>query len=94
MENLFIESDSTILKESGQQDWFDLAVDKVNSSEDYELGLKYMSHYLRDNPSDHIAYNNRSLYFCRLGLFEQAMKDADNSIKINPEGESAYRRKA
>lgn len=43
MENLFEDVDRTVLKESGQEDWFDLSLSKAENEEKYEEAIKYMT---------------------------------------------------
>lgn len=49
---------------------------------------------MRENPENCIAFNNRSLYYAKLGHYEKALQDAEFSIQMNPNDEFGYRRKS
>jgi tetratricopeptide (TPR) repeat protein len=46
------------------------------------------------NPECHLSLSNRSLTYCRLQKYDQALLDAEECIRINPEWAKGYLRKA
>jgi stress-induced-phosphoprotein 1 len=49
---------------------------------------------LRRNPKDHVLYSNRAAAYTKLGEFNYAMKDCDESLALNPNFVKSYIRKA
>jgi len=49
---------------------------------------------IRRNPKDHILYSNRAAAYTKLGEFNYAVKDCDESLALNPTYVKSYIRKA
>lgn len=94
MENIYDDVNPKVLKKHGQKDWFDLAKFKSEVHQRYEESVLYYTQYIKDNPWNNIAFNNRSNCFAKLGEFQKAYDDAKSSIRTDPSKDSAYRRKA
>ncbi|WVQ82393.1 hypothetical protein IAT38_004521 [Cryptococcus sp. DSM 104549] len=61
---------------------------------DFATAQKHYSEAIKRLPTDPRAYNNRAACYTKLMAFPEALKDADQAIKIDPTFIKAYIRKA
>jgi tetratricopeptide (TPR) repeat protein len=50
----------------------------------YESALDFYSRALRLEPTSHALYSNRAATFMALHNYEDALKDADKAVELNP----------
>lgn len=76
---------------------FDELKEKGNDSvrqKKYRDAARYYTAALEINPRSHIAYSNRSLAYCKLGLFKDALTDANRCTELDPSFARGYLRKS
>jgi stress-induced-phosphoprotein 1 len=59
----------------------------------YEEAIEHFSKAIECNPTDQTFYSNRSACFVNIGRYEEALKDGENCIKINPSWPRGFQRK-
>lgn len=76
------------MKELTEQFYVVLMYDELD---EYEDVINYLSEYIKNNPKDSIALNNRGLAFAEIGKIKEAFSDLKMSIKIKPNETTPYR---
>ena len=61
---------------------------------DFASAVKHYTESIKRNPSDPKGYNNRAAAYTKLLAMPEALKDADQAIKMDPKFVKAYIRKA
>ena len=51
-------------------------------AEKYDEAVKVYTEAIEKDPSNHVLYSNRSAAYSKKDLFEEALKDADNTISM------------
>ena len=59
-------------------------------SGNYSVGIKYFDEYLKKNPRDAVAYNNRGVAYNKLKKYDKAISDYTKAISIDPNYADAY----
>ena len=65
-----------------------------DSPRHYELAIEELTEYLKANPRDGIAYNNRGLAYSEMGQGEEALLDFAKAIECLPNDPAAYLNRA
>jgi len=60
----------------------------------YEEAIKWFTEGIKLDAKNHVLYSNRSASYASLKKYEEALKDAEKTIDINPEWPKGYSRKA
>lgn len=60
---------------------------------EFDVALSYYSQSLARDPSNHVAYANRSVCRLRLKLYEEALDDAERCVMLAPEYAKGYVRR-
>ncbi len=63
------------------------------SKHDYTQAIDFYTKAIELCPSEHTLYSNRSISLSKLGRYEEALMDSDNSIKLKPNFARGYLRK-
>lgn len=58
---------------------------------DFEQAIKYYTEGIKVQPN-HELYSNRSAANCAIGLYDQALQDANETIRLNPNWSKGYLR--
>ncbi|TFY60717.1 hypothetical protein EVG20_g7325 [Dentipellis fragilis] len=67
---------------------------KLFKNGDFAGAVKSYTEGIKRNPSDPRGYNNRALAYTKLVAFPEALKDAEEAIKVDPTFVKAYIRKS
>lgn len=51
---------------------------------DFPTAVKHYTESIKRDPSDARGYNNRALVYTKLAAFPEALKDANEAIKVDP----------
>ena len=63
-------------------------------NKEFVKAIDYYTAAIKENPSDHTIYGNRASAFQNIREYENALEDAEDAIKINPQWGKGYLRKA
>ena len=69
--------------------YFDRGLNAIQS-ERYYRAIKELTKAIRADPSNAVAYGNRSYAYSMLGDFERAITDCNSAIDLNPDAAGAY----
>ena len=61
--------------------------------QDFPQAVQKYTEAIKRNPNDHKAYSNRSACYTKLAAFNEALKDAEKCIEIDPNFVKGYTRK-
>lgn len=59
----------------------------------FEKAIEFYTQAILENPTDHTIFGNRSASYHNLKNFENALKDAEECIKIKDDWTKGYQRK-
>jgi stress-induced-phosphoprotein 1 len=60
----------------------------------FEKAIEFYTLALKEDIRDHTIYSNRSACYNNLKKYEEALKDGDTCIELDPEYAKGYQRKA
>ena len=63
-------------------------------NKEYIKAIDYYTAAIKETPTDHTIFGNRAAAFQNIKEYENALEDADECIKLNPEWGKGYLRKA
>ena len=63
-------------------------------NKEYFKAIDYYTAAIKENPTDHTIFGNRAAAFHNLREYENALEDADDCIKLNPDWGKGYLRRA
>ena len=62
-------------------------------NQDFPSAVAKYTEAIKRNPPDHKSYSNRSACYTKLAAFNEALKDAEKCIEIDPTFVKGYSRK-
>ena len=67
---------------------------KAFSEKDYPKAVEHFSDAIKESPSDHTLYSNRSASYLNMGKAQLALSDADKCIEIKADWDRGHQRRA
>ena len=67
---------------------------KAFSEKDYPKAVEHFSDAIKESPSDHTLYSNRSASYLNMGKAQLALSDADRCIEIKADWDRGHQRRA
>ena len=67
---------------------------KAFTSKDYPNAVEHFSDAIKESPSDHTLYSNRSACYFNMGNGQLALADADKCIEIKADWDKGHQRRA
>lgn len=50
----------------------------------YEEAIKHYTNAIELDPTNHVLYSNRSAAYVNISKFEEALKDGEKAVEVNP----------
>jgi stress-induced-phosphoprotein 1 len=67
---------------------------KAFTAKDYLKAVELFSDAIKESPSDHTLYSNRSASYLNMGKAQLALTDADRCIEIKSDWDKGHQRRA
>jgi Flp pilus assembly protein TadD len=63
---------------------------KAFTAKDYKTAIEHFTEAIKENPTDHTLYSNRSASYYNINEGTQALEDAEECIKVKPDWGKGY----
>jgi len=66
---------------------------KAFQEKDYKTAIEHFTEAIKNDPTDHLFYSNRSACYANIQEYQKALEDGEQCVKLNPQWARGYSRK-